>query len=138
MKKDDPNIQAVVNYAVTALKVKHIIICGHYHCGGVEGAMKGVRNELASVSEWLSPISVLYDANKSDLMTLDEEEKRLEKLVELFVMEQVKNMSMLEPVIKRWEEGGDLTIHGAVFELCESGGKLVDLGVSINQKKTSE
>lgn len=135
VKKDDPNIQAVVNFAVTELKVKHIIICGHYHCGGVEGAVQGVGNELKSVSNWLAPVSLLYDSNKEALKQLTGKEKQLEKLVELNVIEQVNNMASLEPVIKRWEEGGELTIHGAVFELSEEGGKLVDLGVSINKQR---
>jgi carbonic anhydrase len=128
----DENIKAVVNYAVTALKVKHIIICGHYQCGGVQGALEGVGDDLKAVATWLMPLKAIYDENRDSLNAIEDVDKRLERLVELNVEKQVENMASLEPVQKRWAENGELTIHGAVFQLCQEGGKLESLNISVN------
>lgn len=133
----DASIKGVVNYAVTELKVKHIVICGHYKCGGVQGAMTGVGEALADVGSWLAPLKAIHDEHQSTLKDLTEEAK-WEKLVELNVEKQVHNMASLKAVQQFWEEGGELSIHGVVCQLCERAADLVDLDITLNGDRASE
>lgn len=122
----DKSMLASIAYAVSVIKVKHIIICGHYNCGGVQGSVDGVP--IKAVSDWIEPLSSLYQENQSTLDAIEDKEKKLQALVELNVKKQVENMAGVDSVKARWDEGGELTVHGFVYQLPT--GTLVDLKVS--------
>lgn len=130
----DKSLQAVLHYAVSKLHIKHIIICGHYGCGGIQTAMKITDNNLqveSEISEWLKPIITLYKENKRLLSQLLDPEKRYKKLVELNVESQVTHLenSAFIKAFKRNNEMGMPIIHGAVYDL--ETGKLKFLGASL-------
>ena len=123
--KDDLNILSVIQYAVDALQVKEIIICGHYGCGGVQAALDD--KPLGLIDGWLANIKETIK-EKSD--ELDGVEDKTSRMVELNVEKQVENISQTETVQGAWKRGQDLTIHGLVYDL--KTGLLNNLGVSRN------
>ena len=123
----DLNLLSVLEYAVEVLAVEHIIVCGHYGCGGVKAAMEGCRHGI--VDHWLQPIRDIADANTAALKTCGDEEARLSQLCELSIRGQVGNLSRTPIIQKAWEEGNPLAIHGWVYGL--SDGFLRDLGCSL-------
>ncbi|MCV6604846.1 MAG: carbonate dehydratase [Porticoccaceae bacterium] len=123
----DPNALSVIQYAVEALKVKHIIVCGHYGCGGVKASTEG--RELGLIDSWLSGIKQVYQQHADELDQL-QGEQRIDRLCELNVCQQVENVSHLPVVQRAWRNGQELTVHGWIYGL--SDGLLNDLGVSIN------
>ena len=125
MFKDDLNILSVIQYAVDALQVKEIIICGHYGCGGVQAALDD--KPLGLIDGWLANIKETIK-EKSD--ELDRVEDKTSRMVELNVEKQVENISQTETVQEAWKRGQDLTIHGLVYDL--KTGLLNNLGVSRN------
>ena len=129
----DPNAQSVIQYAVEALKVKHIIVCGHYGCGGVKAATEG--RELGVIDSWLSGIKDVYQQHAEELNALGEQEK-VDRLCELNVIQQVKHVAYLPAVQRAWRSGQRLTIHGWIYGLAD--GLVKDLGVSIDNKEQLE
>ena len=129
----DPNALSVIQYAVEALKVKHIIVCGHYGCGGVKASTEG--KELGLIDSWLSGIKQVYQNHEQELEQLQGDE-RIDRLCELNVCQQVKNVSQLPVVQRAWRNGQELTIHGWIYGLTD--GLLNDLGVSINSAEQVE
>jgi len=126
----DLNCLSVIQYAVDALKVKHIIVCGHYGCGGVKAAMHGVDYDF--VEEWVKNIKNVVKTNAADLENLTEDEKH-NRLCELNVQQQVLNISNTDTVKNAWRNKQDLTIHGWLYNLRD--GMLKDLNFSINSAK---
>lgn len=122
----DLNCLSVIQYAVEVLKVKHIIICGHYGCGGVKAAMEDEQHGL--IDNWLRHIKDVSRFNAHKLEDLTEEEK-FDRLCELNVIEQVKNVSNTTIVQNAWHEGKDLSIHGVVYNLKD--GILKDLDTTV-------
>lgn len=122
----DLNCLSVIQYAVEVLKVKHIIICGHYGCGGVKAAMED--NQHGLIDNWLRHIKDVSRFNAYKLEGLTEDEK-FDKLCELNVVEQVKNVSNTTIVQNAWLAGKDLSIHGVVYNLKD--GILKDLDTSV-------
>lgn len=122
--ENDTNCLSVVQYAVEMLKVKHIIICGHYGCGGVKAAME--KNKLGLIDNWLKHIKTTDQFDKSEFEGLSDDEK-YSRLCELNVVEQVKNICNTDIVQDAWKKGQDLTIHGWIYNLAD--GHLKDLGV---------
>ncbi len=122
----DLNCLSVIQYAVEVLKVKHIIICGHYGCGGVKAAMEDEQHGL--IDNWLRHIKDVSRFNAHKLEGLAEEEK-FDKLCELNVIEQVKNVSNTTIVQNAWNEGKELSIHGVVYNLKD--GILKDLETTV-------
>lgn len=110
----DLNLLSVVEYAVTVLKVKHIIVCGHYGCGGVAAAMK--NDSFGYVDNWLRNIKEIYNKNTAELSAIANEEERVNRLVELNVVEQVRNLAKTKPVQQAWLNR-ELEIHGWVYGL---------------------
>jgi carbonic anhydrase len=108
----DMNLLSVVYYAVEVLKVKHIIVCGHYGCGGVLAAMG--NNDNGFVNNWLRYIKEVYEKNKSELDKIEDFETRSNRLVELNVIEQVKNLAKTLVVQKAWKNR-TLQVHGWVY-----------------------
>lgn len=124
----DYNLLSVVNYAVTVLKVKHIVVCGHYGCGGVKAAME--HTSLGLLDNWVSHLKDVYLENESELDSITDENERWDRFVELNVRTQVRNMARLSFIQKQWRLGDIPEIHGLIFNVAD--GKLEDLGMSIN------
>ena len=119
----DLNLLSVLQYAVEMLKVKHIIICGHYGCGGVTAAVDGARHGL--IDHWLQPIRDVAEASREDLDPIKDQTERLDKLCELSIAAQVRNLSRTPIIQSAWQQGKDLTIHGWAYGLND--GLLRDL-----------
>lgn len=124
----DLNVMSVLNYAVDHLKVKHIIVCGHYECGGVKAAMQS--SDLGILNPWLRNIRDVYRLHKSELNNIFDETRKYEKLIELNVQEQCINLIKTAAVQKAYKERG-LLVHGWVFDI--HSGKLIDLKIDFNK-----
>lgn len=124
----DVNLLSVVYYAVKALKVKHIIVCGHYGCGGVKAAMGNDSYDI--IDNWVRNIKDVYNANSNELEAISNENDRFNKMVELNVQEQVNNLSKISFIQEEWSNNNLLQIHGWVYKL--HNGKIKDLGISVN------
>ena len=120
----DLSIMSVINYAVMHLKVNHIVVCGHYYCGGVQAAMKSA--DLGILNPWLRNIRDVYRTHQDELSLIEDESLRYNRLVELNVEEQCINVIKTAEVQKARTER-DLTVHGWVFDM--HSGKIVDLKI---------
>lgn len=120
----DLSAMSVIEYAVRLLKVRRIVICGHYFCGGVKAAMKS--EDLGILNPWLRNIRDVYRLHKDELNNIKDEESRYNRLVELNVQEQCVNTIKTAAVQKAIRERG-LTVHGWVFDIHT--GKLIDLDI---------
>jgi carbonic anhydrase len=125
----DLNCISVVQYAVEVLKVEHIIVCGHYGCGGVKAALSGARHGL--IDSWLWKIKELYLKNREHLDSVTDPEERSDQLCELNVGEQVKALSQTAIVQDAWYRGQNLAIHGWIYGLKD--GLIKDLGVRMDR-----
>jgi len=125
----DLNSQSVINYAVSFLKVKHIVVCGHYECGGIKSAMQ--QSDLGILNPWLRNIRDVYRLHKNELASITDEKLRYEKLVELNVYEQCINVMKTAEVQKAFAERG-LQVHGWIFDIHT--GKIVDLKINIEER----
>lgn len=121
----DLNVMSVVNYAIRHLGVKHIVVCGHYNCGGVKAAM--VPQDLGLLNPWLRNIRDVYRTHKTELNAITDEHKRYDRLVELNVEEQCLNIVKTAAFQLSYEEKGYPEIHGWVFDLRT--GKIIDLNI---------
>ncbi len=124
----DLNAMSVVNYAVNQLKVKHVIVCGHYGCGGVKAAMQSA--DLGILNPWLRNIRDVYRIHSDELNAITNEEKKYERLVELNVKEQCVNLIKTAAVQKGFRDRG-LKVHGWVFDIHT--GKLIDLKIDFEK-----
>ena len=111
----DLNLMSVLEYAVKVLGVKHIIVCGHYGCGGVRAAMGSTTYGL--VDNWLRNIKDVYNKNTVELEAIADEDKRVDRLTELNVIAQVQHLAKTEIVQQAWHQGKQLQIHGWVYGL---------------------
>jgi len=111
----DLNCLTVLNYAVEFLKVKHVMVTGHYGCGGVKAAME--NNKLGLIDYWLRNIRDVYFANQSELEALLDETERLRRLCELNVLQQVDNVARCNIVQNAWARGQELSIHGWAYDI---------------------
>ena len=124
----DANYLSVLQFAVEVLKVKHILVVGHYGCGGVAAAVDGQRRGL--VDHWLHPIREVHHCHRHELATLPDEKARWDRLVELNVIRQVQNVASDVFVQDAWSRGQPLTVHGWVYTL--GTGLVTDLNVTVN------
>lgn len=124
----DANYLSVLQFAVEVLKVKHIMVVGHYGCGGVAAAVDGQRRGL--VDHWLHPIREVYAEHRHDLELLPEGRERLDRLCELNVVRQVRNVASDVFVQDAWARGQELAVHAWVYSLHD--GLVTDLGCTIN------
>ncbi|MGK0291624.1 MAG: carbonic anhydrase, partial [bacterium] len=120
----DLSAMSVINYAVSHLKVNHIVVCGHYYCGGISAAMQS--SDLGILNPWLRNIRDVYRLHKDELDEIHDEEKRAKRLVELNVEEQCINVIKTADVQKNHKER-NLQVHGWVFDI--KTGKLIDLKI---------
>jgi len=123
----DLNVMSVVNYAVEHLKVNHVVVCGHYSCGGVKAAMQSA--DLGILNPWLRNIRDVYRLHKNKLNAITDEEEKYDRLVELNVQEQCVNLIKTAAVQKASRERG-LKVHGWVFDIHT--GKLIDLKIDFD------
>ncbi|MBM3601627.1 MAG: carbonic anhydrase [Alphaproteobacteria bacterium] len=120
----DLNCLSVLQFAVDVLKVRHIIVCGHHGCAGVRAALAGERHGLSEY--WLHPVSDLAASHRAELAALGDPEERLNRLCELSVIEQVRQVAETPIVRDAWTSGQRLAVHGWVYSLRD--GLLRDLG----------
>lgn len=124
----DFNCLSVMQYAVDVLRVEHIIVCGHHGCGGVKAAMDNLQ--LGLIDNWLRHVQDVIRDYEPELMHIADENKRLDRLCELNVVEQVLNVARTTIVQGAWQREQELVVHGWIYGLED--GFLRDLGVSID------
>lgn len=124
----DVNCQSVIQYAVEVLQVKHVIVCGHYGCGGVEAAMGD--SSLGLIDHWLRNIKDIYQRFESELAAIDNDQARKDRLCELNALVQAKNVCHSRPVQQAWQAGRSLQVHSWIYRL--STGQVTDLGASVD------
>ncbi|WP_316746111.1 carbonate dehydratase [Pedobacter gandavensis] len=122
----DMNMLSVLDYAVNVLEVEHVIVCGHYGCGGVEAAMG--NKQYGIIDNWLRNIKDTYRLHYHELDMISDKKKRSERLVELNVIEGVFNLTKTSIVQNRWANGKKLGLHGWAYSL--ENGFITDLGVT--------
>ena len=127
---NDNSSAAVVEYAVAHLHVKHIVVCGHYDCGGIKAAMKA--EDLGVLNPWLRNVRDVYRLHKNTLVGIANQEERSKKLVELNVEEQCINVIKMAVLQKHYLEKGFPTVHGWVFDM--HSGHLIDLRIDFIRK----
>ncbi len=127
----DMNMLSVLDYAVNALKVKHVIVCGHYGCGGVKAAMG--NNSIGIIDNWIRHIKDVYRFHHQELDAILDEKQRFNKFVEINVKEQVMDLAKTSIVQNAWKNGQELSLHGWVYGLND--GYVTDLGVNFNCDK---
>ncbi len=125
----DMNLLSALEFAVDALKIREIIVCGHYGCGGVKAATEDLPHGLAD--HWLEPIRRLARSYAVDLATAETEETRRDRLAELNVVEGVRRVAETPIVQRAWKLGADLRVHGLIYGLAD--GRLRDLNCSIGR-----
>jgi carbonic anhydrase len=111
----DLNLLSVLQYAVEVLQVKHIIVCGHYGCGGVKAALS--NNSLGLINKWLRHIKDVYRFHQSELDAITDENEKTKRLIELNVVEQVLNLAETSIVQTSWKNNGYPYLHGWVYDL---------------------
>src|SRR5690606_8477129 len=119
------NMLSVLDYAVTILKVRHVIICGHYGCGGVQAALN--NKTFGLIDNWLRLIKDVYRFHEKKLDAIENHQERFDKLVEYNIKEQVYNLAKTSIVQAAWINGHELWLHGWVYNI--STGLVKDLGV---------
>jgi len=125
--REDVNSASVIQYAVTALNIRHIVVCGHYGCGGVEAAL---GDQLEDPLEfWVEHIRRIRQEHMAEMDALPSRDEKWRRLCELNVLSQVQNIARVRPVRGAWEQGQSLAIHGWIYDL--SDGLLKDLGASV-------
>lgn len=122
----DLNVMSVINYAVANLHVKHIIVCGHYNCGGVKAAM--TPKDMGILNPWLRNIRDVYRLHEEELDGIKDEHEKYNRLVELNVVEQCRNVIKTAVVQKSYADNGYPVVHGWVFDL--KTGLLKDLNIN--------
>ena len=124
----DLNCLSVIEYAVDVLKVRHIIVCGHYGCGGVRAALDNQVHGL--IDNWLTRIKDIYVRHAMEIDALDSTEKRVNRMCELNVIDQVKAVTHTTIVQDAWARGQQLSVHGWVYGL--DNGLVNDLGIHVD------
>ena len=123
----DLNCLSVIQYAVEVLKIKHIIVCGHYGCGGIKAALG--KKAIGLIDTWLQHIKDVYRYHQEKLDAIADETEKLNRLCELNVIEQVANVSSTSIVQKAWESGQELSVHGWIYSIED--GIINDLNVCV-------
>jgi carbonic anhydrase len=130
----DINLMSVLEYAINVLKVRHVMVVGHYGCGGVRAAVE--RQEFGLIDNWLRKIKDVYAANKEALDSETDPEQRLNLLCEINVRQQVLNICHTSIVQNAWREGRELAVHGWIYAIAD--GLLKDLGFTIESAQALE
>jgi carbonic anhydrase len=128
----DMNMLSVLDYAVNVLEVKHVIVCGHYGCGGVQTAM--TNKHVGLIDNWIRHIKDVYRFHQDELNAISDEKKRFDRFVELNVVEQVLDLAKTSIVQGAWERGQNLHVHGWVYDIRD--GLINDLDITIRDNTT--
>jgi carbonic anhydrase len=126
----DNNVNAVIQYAVEFMQVKHIVVCGHYNCGGVQAALN--PNDMGQLNAWLQTLRNVYRLHFKEIESIKDTTLRFNRLVELNVREQCINILKTDHVQKSWHKYGYPQVHGWVFDIHT--GKIIDLKLSIKKE----
>jgi carbonic anhydrase len=126
------NMLSVLDYAVNVLKVKHIIVCGHYGCGGVQAAM--TNKHIGLIDNWIRHIKDVYRFHQEELNGIENEKDRFNRFVELNIVEQVLDLAKTSIVQSAWESGQKVQVHGWVYDIHD--GLIKDLGVNLSDNKS--
>ncbi|MBE0647387.1 MAG: carbonic anhydrase [Bacteroidales bacterium] len=127
---NDLNVMSIINFAIHHLQVKHIIVCGHYGCGGVKAAMQA--RDLGILNPWLRNIRDVYRLHRQELNAIGDEEQRYRRLIELNVEEQALNVIKTAAVQKTYLSDGYPLVHGWVFDI--KTGTIIDLKIDFQEK----
>ena len=127
----DLNMLSVLQYAVEILRVRHVIVCGHYGCGGVRAALR--RVELGLIDNWLEPLRRLSDQHAEELSACRDEAMQADRLCEINVIRQAANVAQTPIVQGAWRRGQQLSVHGWIYGLGD--GRLRDLGCTLSGAK---
>lgn len=127
----DMNMLSVLDYAVNVLKVKHVIVCGHYGCGGVRAAME--NDQFGLIDNWLRTIKDVYRLHANELDSIDDKEERFRRFVELNIIEQVFDLSKTSIIQNAWRQRSEPKVHGWVYDIRT--GIINDLKVSLHSSK---
>ena len=130
----DFNLLAALDYAVEHLKVEHVVVCGHYGCGGVAAAMG--NQDFSIINKWIRSVKDTFQLNESDLKAIEDDDTRRDRLVELNVIEQVHNLSKTSIIQRAWASGAGPELHGMVYSLQD--GRLKDLDVKYTSADSLE
>lgn len=122
----DMNMLSVLDYAINVLKVKHVIVAGHYGCGGIQASLS--RKQFGLIDNWLCHIKDVYRIYQNEIDSIEDFNQKVDKLVELNVCEQVFNLCTTSIIQNAWNERDNLAIHGMVIDI--STGELIDLNVT--------
>ena len=128
----DMNMLSVLDYAVNVLQVKHIIVCGHYGCGGVQAAM--TNKHIGLIDNWIRHIKDVYRLHRPELDAIADEASRFDRFVELNVFEQVLDLGKTSIVQAAWERGQEVHVHGWVYDIHD--GMIRDLKVTLKDNET--
>ena len=128
----DMNMLSVLDYAVNVLKVKHIIVCGHYGCGGVQAAM--TNKHIGLIDNWIRHIKDVYRFHQEELNAIENEKDRFNRFVELNVVEQVLDLGKTSIVQTAWESGQEVHVHGWVYDIHD--GLIKDLDITLRDNKS--
>lgn len=124
----DMNMLSVLDYAVNVLKVKHVLVCGHYGCGGIKAAM--VNDSVGIIDNWIRHIKDVYRFHNVELDAIEDETERFNRFVELNVIEQVYDLAKTSIVQSAWKNGQELSLHGWAYGL--NSGFVTDLNVNFS------
>jgi carbonic anhydrase len=127
----DMNMLSVLDYAVNVLKVRHVLVCGHYGCGGIKAAMQ--NDSVGIIDNWIRHIKDVYRFHHIELDAIEDETERFNRFVELNVIEQVYDLAKTSIVQSAWKRGQELSIHGWVYGL--NSGYVTDLNVNFSSDK---
>lgn len=127
----DMSMLSVLDYAVNVLKIKNIIVCGHYGCGGVQAAMR--NDSVGLIDNWIRHIKTVYRLHQDELNEIEDEGQRFNRFVEINVKEQVYDLAKTSIVQQAWERNQELSIHGWVYGL--NSGYVTDLEVNVTSNQ---
>lgn len=128
----DISMLSVLDYAVNVLKVKHVIVCGHYGCGGVKAAMG--NSQIGLIDNWIRHIKDVYRFHHEELNAIQNEKDRFNRFVEVNVAEQVLDLAKTSIIQNAWEKGQNIHIHGWVYDIHD--GLINDLNVTLKDNKS--
>ncbi len=128
----DMNMLSVLDYAVNVLKIKHIIVCGHYGCGGIQAAMG--TSSIGLIDNWIRHIKDVYRFHRNELDSIEDETERFDRFVELNVKEQVHGLARTSIVQGAWNKNQDLTVHGWVYAVGNGIVKDLEVNISSNEQ----
>ena len=126
----DMNMLSVLDYAVNVLRVQHVIVCGHYGCGGIKAAMG--NNSIGLIDNWIRHIKTIYRLHRKELDAIEDEDKRFDRFVELNVMEQVYDLAKTSIVQGAWKNEQKLHLHGWAYGV--GSGIIKDLNVNVSNE----